>query len=191
MQVSYKSQVIFTETCISRVSALSIKPYGYATYRKFCVFPPIRKGMATELPDGIYLQIEALSLKGNLAVDRGQFKEAIKLFNEAFDLLPEPKQLWDAAVWLLAAIGEAQYFDEDFEAASNTLNAVLRYPTAESYPFIHLRLGQSKYELSEIEAAKAELLKAYLDAGEEIFSREDPKYLDCLRNGAIDQYIDT
>jgi len=44
-------------------------------------------------------------------------------------------------------------------------------------PFLHLRLGQSLFELGERRSALDELARAYLGGGREIFKREDPKYL--------------
>ena len=43
-------------------------------------------------------------------------------------------------------------------------------------PFLHLRLGQSQYELGELDRAADELMRAYMGAGEDIFVSEDPKY---------------
>ncbi len=47
-------------------------------------------------------------------------------------------------------------------------------------PFLHLQLGQCYFELGELEKTKTELMKAYSFEGEELFSKEDPKYLECL-----------
>lgn len=47
-------------------------------------------------------------------------------------------------------------------------------------PFLYLQLDQCYFELGELEKTKTELMKAYSFESEELFSKEDPKYLECL-----------
>lgn len=46
---------------------------------------------------------------------------------------------------------------------------------------MHLRLGQVQYELANYEKAKDELLRAYMNAGEETFASEEKKYFHFLQ----------
>jgi hypothetical protein len=47
--------------------------------------------------------------------------------------------------------------------------------------FLHLRLGQSQFELGSLDRAADELARAYMAAGREIFDSDDEKYLAFLR----------
>ena len=59
------------------------------------------------------------------------------------------------------------------------INAV-QCPSGLGNPFIHLRMGQSYYELGKMEKASDELARAYMGAGMEIFMEDDRKYLEFL-----------
>jgi hypothetical protein len=56
----------------------------------------------------------------------------------------------------------------------------MRCPEAIGNPFIHLRLGQTQFELGNKDRAADELMRAYMGAGAEIFAEEAPKYLEFL-----------
>ena len=56
----------------------------------------------------------------------------------------------------------------------------MRCPDAIGNPFIHLRLGQTQFELGNKDRAADELMRAYMGAGAEIFVGEAPKYLQYL-----------
>ncbi len=45
-----------------------------------------------------------------------------------------------------------------------------------------MRLGQSAFEIGKMEEAREYLLRAYMLEGDDIFSDEDEKYLDCIRD---------
>ena len=51
-----------------------------------------------------------------------------------------------------------------------------------SNPFVMMRLGQSALEIGKTEEAREYLLRAYMFEGEDIFSEEDEKYLNCIRD---------
>jgi hypothetical protein len=60
-------------------------------------------------------------------------------------------------------------------------SAAMHGPNAIGNPFIHLRLGQSQFEVGNMERAGDELARAYMGDGTEIFSSEDPKYFEFLK----------
>ncbi len=95
-------------------------------------------------------------------------------------MLPEPKLDCDAATWILAAVGDANFLGGDFVAGRDNLSTVMHCPGAIAIPFLHMRLGQCQFELGEQAHAVDELLRAYLVGGEALFDCEDPKYLACL-----------
>ncbi|MFY8059654.1 MAG: hypothetical protein ACOVRM_18050, partial [Planctomycetaceae bacterium] len=60
-----------------------------------------------ELPDDTNQKIQKLSAEGDELAASGRFEDALKAYWAAWDLLPEPQTDWEAATWLLAAIGDA------------------------------------------------------------------------------------
>lgn len=99
----------------------------------------------------------------------------------AWDLLPAPQTKWDAVTWLLAAIGDANFLQGNFEAGRDNLSNAMHCPDAIGNPFLHLRFGQCQYEIGNEKRAADELARAYMAAEEKIFANEDPKYLTFLK----------
>jgi hypothetical protein len=64
----------------------------------------------------------------------------------AWDLLPEPKTEWEAATWILAAVGDANFLGADYVAGRDNLATAMHCPGAIGNPFMHLRLGQCQFE---------------------------------------------
>jgi tetratricopeptide (TPR) repeat protein len=140
--------------------------------------------VAAELSDAIHAQVQALSAEGDAHADRGEHDAALAKYATALRLLPEPWQQWEAATWLLAAVGDTHFAAKRFDAARNALSDAMHCPGAIGNPFIHFRLGQSAFELGELDQAADELMRAYMGAGEEIFGSDDPKYLAFLKTRA-------
>ena len=129
-----------------------------------------------ELSDEVYIKITDLSEQGNDYLEGGEFDNAILAFETALELLPEPQTQWEAYTWLKASIGDGYFHSKRFADCSDAEFDALNGPDAMENPFIHLRLGQSLFELGQTERAESELLQAYMLAGEVIFSEDDPKY---------------
>lgn len=134
-----------------------------------------------ELPDGLYARITALTESGNRECDAGRFQAAMADFNQALDLIPEPREEWQAATWVLTALGDCAFQLGDFTAAREHLVRAVRCPDGLGNPFIHLRLGQAQRRLGNEARAKDELARAYMGGGPEIFEGEDPADLAFLR----------
>ena len=62
-----------------------------------------------ELSDELYDRIEELSETGNEAMESEDYAKAISCFQEALDILPEPKEDWEAYLWLTGSIGDAHF----------------------------------------------------------------------------------
>ncbi len=137
--------------------------------------------MELMLDDETYVQLTRLSVEGNQLVDLSQYDQARKKFMTAVNLLPNPKNKWDAALWLYASIGDTYLFEEKFKEASENFYNALNCPDGQESAFVHLRLGQSFYELDYQKKAKEHLLKAYMLDGNEIFREEEKKYFDFLQ----------
>ena len=71
-------------------------------------------GGKMELEPILYEKIKEYSAKGETLFFDGRFSEALTEYNRAFDLIPEPKQRWDASVWLIAAIGDCYFCIRDY-----------------------------------------------------------------------------
>lgn len=135
----------------------------------------------SELPEAIYARITALSEEGDALAKQAKYADAITRDRSAMDLLPAPKEKWEACTWLSAAIGDAYFLDKKFVEAKKTLVAGMQCPDAIGNPFLHLRLGQACFETGDKERAADELTRAYMAEGKEIFASEDPKYFGFLK----------
>ena len=132
--------------------------------------------MPAELDAKTHAEITRLTDEGQALFDAGKLDEARKLFMQAWMLIPEPQSEWEATTWLAAAIGDIDFLKRRYADARQTLQFAMLCPGGLGNPFLHLRLGQSQYELGELDRAADELMRAYMGAGEEIFAAEDPKY---------------
>ena len=134
-----------------------------------------------ELSDELFARITELCEEGNDLAEQESFADAVAAFNQAWDLLPEPAVQWEAATWILAALGDVYFLSGDQKAAHEKLSLAMHAPGAIGNPFLHLRLGQVQFELGNEQRAADELARAYLQEGKKIFEGEDPKYLDFIK----------
>ncbi|HYR88480.1 MAG TPA: tetratricopeptide repeat protein [Terriglobia bacterium] len=135
----------------------------------------------TQLADSIYAKVTEFSDLGNSYMEEGSYEKAIECFSRSLSLLPEPKNRWEAAMWLNASIGDALFLQGHFKDALGTLLDALNCPDAVTNPFIQLRLGECFYELENFARAKDHLLRAYMLEGADIFQSELPKFFDCIK----------
>ncbi|WP_059172937.1 tol-pal system YbgF family protein [Bacillus sp. FJAT-27445] len=135
-----------------------------------------------ELQDEVYEQIVELCSQGDELVNNGEFEEAIELYSNALDLIPEPKIIWEASTWVYTALRDTHFFIENYEVAMNFLYDALNCPDGMGNPFILLRLGECLYELGEVSKSKEYLLRAYVLEGYSIFQSEDDKYFQVIIN---------
>jgi tetratricopeptide (TPR) repeat protein len=145
------------------------------------------KGMhmeyAVELPEDIQSQMEALSEQGEEAFDQGRYEEAMDLYNQVLAILPEPREKWEAYVWLKAAMGDACFLMDRFDdGLDHFYEAYTAAGPQNMNPFIVYRLGQIYRRLDDEENAVEFLLRAYMLEGEGVFEDEDD--LVYLRNRA-------
>src|SRR5215467_10929416 len=138
------------------------------------------------LPDTVHEQIKRFCAEGDRNAKRRAYPDALASYWAAWDLLPEPKTQWEAATWILVAIGDANFLNADYVAGRDNLSTAMHCPGAIGNPFIHLRLGQCQFELGNLDRAAVELMRAYMGAGRDIFDHDDPKYLRFLSTRAKD-----
>ncbi len=132
--------------------------------------------MSQELPDAIYSEVTRLSEEGNQLMEASQFAEARSRWLAAWELLPEPRDTWEAATWLSTSIGDTFFEDASFSDALPFFQRAVRCPGGLGNPYIHLRLGEIQFEMGNMERAKDELARAFMGGGDELFEGDDPKY---------------
>lgn len=128
------------------------------------------------LDEATHARITSICEEANAAIDAGDLLLAGELFHRALGLVPPPLTQWDAAIWLLTALGDVLFLQGRFVEAHGPLVQALACPGAAANPFIHLRLGQTCLEIGDEECANDHLARAYMAGGDEIFDDEDPKY---------------
>jgi tetratricopeptide (TPR) repeat protein len=134
-----------------------------------------------QLSDDLYTHIKELCESGDEYQENEQYNEAIEKYQEALRLLPEPKRKWAASTWVLTALGETYFFVGDYEQARKMLQEAECCPDGLGNPFIHLRLGQTQFELGDLTRAADNLVRAYMGGGEEIFDGDDAKYFNFVK----------
>jgi tetratricopeptide (TPR) repeat protein len=139
----------------------------------------------TELDNDIYEHIQSLCKIGDNLALKKDFENAINKYKEALKLVPKPYTDWEAATWICVALGEARFFQNDFEKAKKCFSNAILCPDGLGNPFVHLKLGQCEYEIGNMDKAADELTRAYMGAGEEIFEEDNKKYFDFLRTKII------
>ena len=133
-----------------------------------------------ELDNKTYKKLISLSNRGEIYAEKEEYKEAKRLFLLALDCIPMPKYEWEASTGLYAALGDVSYLDGHYDDAVNYFNEALKCPDGIGNPFILLRLGESFFELHNLEKAKDYLIQAYMCDGDEIFEDEDEKYKELI-----------
>ncbi len=137
------------------------------------------EGLQAETVD----RIEELSEQGNEYFDEEKYVDAIRVWEQALTLIPNPRHGFAESQWLETSLGDAHFLLgnhanalECFQNAKNNLEA-----NAYENPFIMLRLGQTYLENQQHDEAKEYLLRAYMLEGEEVFELDDPKYIEFLK----------
>src|SRR5215475_1516855 len=74
-----------------------------------------------ELADTIHAAIRRLCALGDSHAHTRRYPEALASYWAAWDLLPEPRTDWEAATWILAAVGDANFLSGDYAAGRDNL----------------------------------------------------------------------
>lgn len=121
-------------------------------------------------------KIRELCYQGYVQYDERDYRRALRIFYQAWLLVPKPQTNWREAGWVLTAIGDAYFKVHQYSQAIEALRSALLCPAAQKSPFVHLRLGQAYFELGDDEKAHDQLQKAMDIGGSKIFDKESPKY---------------
>jgi tetratricopeptide (TPR) repeat protein len=130
----------------------------------------------TRLPPAVYQTIKDQAEEGLQHMQEGRFRSAFDLFLRAFETLPTPREQWNAAGWLLVALGETSVQAGSYATALAPLEDAMECPGAIGNPWVHLRLGQVCFELGHDQRAGDELARAYMGGGRKLFAGQEPKY---------------
>jgi tetratricopeptide (TPR) repeat protein len=125
-----------------------------------------------DLPDSLYDEVTRLSELGNEYADDSQFDFAINSWRDALALLPAPIDQWDAASWLHASIGDANWQAGRPKATKEAMFDALNCVGGVENAFIHFRLGQAAERLGERDLAVQSFMKAYMLDGDRIFEAD-------------------
>lgn len=131
-----------------------------------------------------------LAEKGHKLTHNGQYMDAIYVWNEAIELIPEPKQNHLETANFIEAIAYNYQMLNLFPQALVFMKKLLRYwgEDVNKNPFILRSLGEIYYELGEMECAADYLRRAFILEGDEIFDAdcygkiEHNKYFEFLKN---------
>jgi tetratricopeptide (TPR) repeat protein len=135
-----------------------------------------------ELPIDLDAQVQRLCDQGDEAAETGDYRQAISCFQAAWGVLPEPKNAWEVALRILAAIGDTHFLSGNWLECIDALQRAAKgCDGAIENPFIRLRLGQSLFEIGNLREAANWMAPAYLEEGKKLFSYDDPKYLTFLK----------
>ncbi|MES2261141.1 MAG: tetratricopeptide repeat protein [Pseudomonadota bacterium] len=138
--------------------------------------------MELELSPAVHKQVVALSASGDSLAEVGDWNGALSKYNDAWKIIPAPKNEWEASTWVLSSIADACFFSENFQSALDALRYAMVCPGGAGNPFLHLRLGQCAFEKNELNEAVEHLARAYMLEGMKIFQNDDSKYFDFLKS---------
>jgi tetratricopeptide (TPR) repeat protein len=120
--------------------------------------------------------------QGDAFLNGGYFARALELYQRAASLIPEPKTDYEISLSVFTAIGEALFYSQRYPDALSVFRSAAKSVGGIENPLVHLRLGQTYYELGDLDSAGDELTRAYMLDGAEIFQGEDErKYFDFLK----------
>ncbi len=126
-------------------------------------------------------QIDRYAETGDELLAEEMYENAIVQFNNALELIPEPKMLYEESTWVYAALGDCYFFINDFKTSLNSFYDAYKCPNGVDNPYINLRLGQNLFEEKQLDKSQEYLLRAYMLGGKEIFEDEEEKYFKSIK----------
>ena len=128
------------------------------------------------LQDKVFNKIAVFHQNAEQLIQNEQFSDAIKEYQKAWNTLPEPRQLWDAALWI--KVGQAECFLalDDYNSGKQKLLDAILCGGAVNNPLVHLLLGICYFETNDKKNAEKEFQIACDLEGVGIFQEGDEKY---------------
>jgi len=131
-----------------------------------------------QLQDKLFRKIEKFHNKAEIYIEHEQFSNAIKEYQKAWNTLSEPKQLWEAALWIKVGQAECLLALDEYDQAKEKLLDAILCTGALTNPLVHLLLGICHFELHDKQKAREEFQIAYDLEGDDIFQAGDNVYQD-------------
>ena len=149
--------------------------------------------MPQELPKDLLVKVNELMKIADGLSYANKDAQATEKLEEAFALIPEPKNEWSDASIIARNIA-SYYFTKAMHKSKNEKQkqellekALMFYKVVMSFSqnigvsYNHLRIGLIRYEMGDYEKAKDEFMRVYMAEGEEGFVDEDPKYFELIQ----------
>jgi tetratricopeptide (TPR) repeat protein len=135
------------------------------------------------VPEDPAERVDELIQEGEVLLDEyDQEEQALVCFQEAWALLPEPKEEHSLASNILAAMGDCHFFLGRWEEAHRIFQRIIKtFDGMQTNPFVRMRLGQCLFELRNLSEACNWMVPVYLGEGSNFFESEDPKYVAYLK----------
>ena len=135
-----------------------------------------------ELTDELYNEIVSELEQGDLYAEPGKYNKAIEKYESALNLVPLQKENWEISLHIYTAMADSYFNLGNFQQANNNYEQALKCPDGLGNGYVWLGLGETYYELSNIDKAKDALMSAYMLEGKEIFEDEDNKYFSLIQD---------
>jgi tetratricopeptide (TPR) repeat protein len=132
------------------------------------------------LPPQLLDDIQARIDQGDEFLNADDFPQALELYGQALSLIPEPRYQYEIALPAFTALGEALFFSGRYPDALSAFREAAKSPGGIENPLVHLRMGETYYELGDFERAADALTRAYMLEGRTLFDGEDEKYFSFL-----------
>jgi tol-pal system protein YbgF len=116
---------------------------------------PVAAGGATNAPDVVFADESAVYGDAFAAMKAGRYDEAARGFQTYLAKYPRGPRADNATYWL----GEAQFVQQQYEAALKSFQAVAAFPESRRLPDAMYKVALSQYELKAFRNARATLQK--------------------------------
>ncbi|AIQ99446.1 tetratricopeptide repeat protein [Pluralibacter gergoviae] len=131
----------------------------------------------SEINPGLETEIINVIGDGNELDESHEYKKAIKKYDEAYDMLPEPKLKWEMlGSWLAGSYFNAYFKLGDFCNARQWAELEVKNMSSELDVAPYMDLGMVLFELNELEDAYVNFMKVYNYGKERPFEEYPRKY---------------
>ena len=135
-----------------------------------------------ELSDELYDQIVSELEQGDQYAEAGEYNKAIEKYESALNLVPLQKENWEVSLHIYTAMADSYFNLGNYQQANNNYEQALKCPDGLGNGYVWLGLGETYYELENMDKAKDALMSAYMLEGKEIFEDEDDKYFSLIQD---------
>lgn len=134
--------------------------------------------VAKSLPEELDKKVLAIRNAAFVAEREGRDNVAGMHYQEAWALLPEPREIWDSS--LIIALDTVDFFfkKKQYDKAAEWLRIADRAAEGTRNSDILLRIGKIRFECGEFDAAYRAFDELYKTWGTRPFLYEDPLYLE-------------